>query len=710
MKLIYPDRVSDYPVFLLPALLSAGGICAADWLYPLLADRGPWAAGVWGIAGLSAVLLTAGWNKRTVLAWAVSLMFFWMGGVRLVTVRNAYHCDWPEERPLTLRVAVRSVSKVKAKSWQAEVQVLRGPYAGRRIRAGLTRRAGEELWPGDELLLRAVVEPPRSSGNPGSFDYARWLRLHGVEGTAFCYANSWKRVGTAEPLSWPVRFLRWRQQLVSRYAEYFDGEALGVMAALTLGDKSLLTASTRDVFSESGTSHLLALSGLHLSILFGSLLWLIYRLPARRLRRWLTAALVPCIWLFVLLAGAPLSMIRAAIMLSLVLLARTLGRSAFAPDNWALAALIILLIWPQALFDVGFQLSFLSVAGILTVSPHIPRIVLFEKSDERHRSGRGNGVRIGEKALTAAVNFFFGLIVISLCAQVATAPLVAGVFRVLPLYGVPAGLIGIPVAHVLLTGGLLFFFFPPVAVVLRPVFRFLFDSLSFLADLPFSSVPCSPSPGVVFLCYGLLLVLYVWWRRRDSRWMYGAGCLVAGLGVMVVADRFVHPLRPQMVFYQVYGAPALHCISSARESYLWTTRSEICEKRLSRVAATFWKNEGLAPPCLLRADTVAKGLHYVPHVLTFHDWRVGLLYERLPAVAKGPLPVTHLFLVRGYDRPLQEALRVFRPDTLVLDASLSDFYRLRYRHEADSLHLPLHDLRGDGALVLVGEKGFGRRG
>lgn len=702
MQRIYPQRAPARPALLLPVLLLMAGIGVADMCVPPVSACGmsrlAWLleAGLLCAAGLA----VAGWRRRGWLAVVASVLFFVAGGVRLMTVRESASYDWPSERALTLRVLVRRVTRIKAGTLQADVQVQTGAYAGRRLRAGLIREAGDRVRPGDVLLLHGVVTAPSGSGNPGSFDYAAWLRRQGVEGTTFCYRRQWRQLGAAASVPFVVRLARWRQELVERYATRFGGEELAVLAALTLGDRSMLTPATHEVFSESGTSHLLALSGLHLSILFGSFCFLLRLLPGGRLRRWLTVALLPVVWLFVGLAGASLSLVRSAIMLSLVLLGRVLGRGSSAPDHLALAAFVILLVWPQALFDVGFQLSFLSVAGILLLSPMVPRLVLFGGTRELLRRGCGRVARAGAAVLTMLANSVLGLVAVSVCAQVATAPLVAGTFGSLPLYGVVASLVGIPLAYGVMVGAVLYLVFPPAAVVPEAALRWLTDGLSFVAAWPHASVTCHPSTLTVVLCYGVLLAAYAWWRSHRAGWLYCTAVLVAAFGASRLHARLVRAELPRMVFYQTFSAPTLHVIVSAERSFLWTTRPEKARQALAGVKASFWEPNGMAEPCLLRGDTLARGLHYAPHVLADDMRRVGLLYEPLPSSEGNPLRVSHLFLVRGYNRPLREALDAFRPDTLVLDASLSDFYRRRYHREAAGIGLPVHDLRRDGALVL----------
>lgn len=622
-----------------------------------------------------------------------------LAGIRLIWNNRPGEIkeDWPDETRTMLGV-VRTVPKESAKTLQADIRLKGGRTNGKLIRVRLMRKDGaglhgdNVLQPGDIVLLHGTVEPPRNSGNPGAPDFASILRQQGVEGTLFCFANQWKRTGRTD-MTFRMKILRLRQRLVERYRTYFAGRDLAVLAALTLGDKTMLSADVREVFSETGTSHVLALSGLHLGILFGLYNFLLLGWTRRYRRIHIPLCLLGLagIWGFALLAGLPLSLVRASIMYSLMQVALLLRREVFSLNNLALAATAILLLWPQALTDVGFQLSFLSVLGILLLHPLFPRLPRFGES----RSARW---------IHHICASCYGILTVSLCAITATAPLVAYTFHTLPLYGLPASLVAIPLAYPLLFFALLFFVLPFaqawIAPVLGSLLQVLFAALEWLAGLPAACLTVYPTLAGTLLWYACILASYAFISRRRTWTGICAVLLPAVIAAIEVYDGRSHRLEPQLIFYQCYNGAALHAVEKADESYLWSTRPEQVDTALAYVKKTFWQREGLASPTPLRHDTATRTLAYTPHVLQFRGTRTGLLYERIKAAPDRPLQVNYLFLVRGWNRPLKEALELFNPDTLVLDATLSDYYRRRYTSEAESLRLPIHDLRRNGALVV----------
>ena len=164
-----------------------------------------------------------------------------------------------------------------------------------------------------------------------------------------------------------LRCLQWRQQLLARYeAQGLEGEQYAVVAAMTLGDKSALTKDVREVYAVTGAAHVLALSGLHLGIIYALLSLLVVG------RRWQMLSQLVCIlgiWAFAFLVGLSASVVRSAIMLTVYALLSLGHRDKMSLNTLAFTAILMLVVSPRSLFDIGFQLSFMAVASILLWLP-----------------------------------------------------------------------------------------------------------------------------------------------------------------------------------------------------------------------------------------------------------------------------------------------------------------------------------------------------
>ncbi|MBQ3629659.1 MAG: ComEC/Rec2 family competence protein [Prevotella sp.] len=294
-----------------------------------------------------------------------------------------------------------------------------------------------------------------------------------------------------------LRALLLRHRLLSRYRLLNVGdEQYAVLAAMTLGDKSALTNELRQTYSVAGASHILALSGLHLGIIY----FLLMSITGRRRRSWLVQLLlVLCIWAFAFVTGLSPGVVRSATMLTVYAIFSIGGRDRMSVNALCLTAIVMLLINARSLFDVSFQLSFASVFAILLFLP------LFEGI-------QGPDFRFRHPFL----NKLWSLATVSLAAQMGVAPLTAYYFGSFPTYFLLTNFVVIPAATVILYGTLCALIFPPLGTLLGWVVKLLNAFLDIVAQLPLASIT-NLHPTVVQVClyyavigclYGILHKLY----------------------------------------------------------------------------------------------------------------------------------------------------------------------------------------------------------
>ena len=395
---------------------------------------------------------------------------------------------------------------------------------------------------GDVLLAEVRLRLPRNWGNPGEFDRRRRSFLRGVyvRGSVSDAARLFC-LGTAEGFG----FRRWVEGLREGIAGFLDREpdvgTRGLLKAWLLGDRSEIPPATDAAFRRSGLAHLNAVSGLQVSLV-ALLVCAGLRALARCFSRILVlgwadraaaAAGIPFVVLYVFLTDCPVTAVRAGLMAALVAGSLVLGRAHAGWNGLALASLVIVLWDPAALFSVSFQLSFAAMAGILLAlsrwfAPPWRRAV-------RQEPGPEGTLRRIERAAWV-------LLLVSLAALLATAPLTAVYFnRVTPLALLP-NLVAVPlVSWVATPAGL-------AAAVLSPVSRSLAGALLGLAGAAtrltvavaqvFSRVPgaClvtgTPTLPEILLFYAALLLLC---RRSGSKWRgrMVAACL-AGVILLIV--------------------------------------------------------------------------------------------------------------------------------------------------------------------------------
>lgn len=386
-------------------------------------------------------------------------------------------------------------------------------------RYGYPARSGSWIDGGERYRIPVRLRPQPSSGNPGGFDYRRWLfRQHIV-------ASGYVR-GHVEPLSdeWSGWLDRWRSDLRYRLAhEVHDPVGRGLMLGLGLGDRSALPRTDWMLLLATGTNHLLAISGLHVGMvagLFALLAGGVWRrtryceaIPAQRVAA--MAALMAA-WAYALLAGLSIPTERAAIMLTILLSGVLLARRWRSLDLWLLAAMLVLLVDPFAPLDVGFWLSFLAVLVIILWVVRRQHQPLWRR-----------------------------LIELQLILTLALWPLVWGFFDRIAWASLPANLLAVPlvswvVTPLALVSLVLAAVVPTSLDVLAQPIAFLghvlFGYLGWLnVYLPQSHWPSPPLILLVLTVAGVVLLLQP--RRWPGRW----------LGVFMILPVLLYrPGRPPM--------------------------------------------------------------------------------------------------------------------------------------------------------------------
>ncbi|MBO7109927.1 MAG: ComEC/Rec2 family competence protein [Prevotella sp.] len=288
-----------------------------------------------------------------------------------------------------------------------------------------------------------------------------------------------------------IKALMLRERLLSRLrVNDDDDEAQALIAAMVLGDKSALTPELRNRYSITGASHVLALSGLHLSIIY----LLLTRLTLGRRRSWLIQIVVlTAVWTYALLTGLPTSLIRAATMITVYGLFSLGGRRRASLNILCFTAIIMLLADSSALFDVGFQLSFMAMLGILLFTPLMESWMSARWMME-HR----------------ILSWVLSLLMVSVAAQMGTAPLVAYYFGRFSTWFLVTNLIVIPLTTLLLYAALASFILPVIGGVAVTIAHVMNKALDTMTTWPLASIEgLHPSVLQVAMCYVVVAAVYV---------------------------------------------------------------------------------------------------------------------------------------------------------------------------------------------------------
>lgn len=375
--------------------------------------------------GLAAAKLRTEWTRAPVLTRQLSNADV-RGFVELVEPRPG--------RGQRITLNVRSLGALEARERPKRVRVR-------------TMSTLKDLKPGDAIRLRATLAPPSAPALPGGYDFARSAWFLGLGAVGYAMAKPVIDTEAGPPpasLQFWAAIERVRQSIGATITASLPGETGAIANALITGERGGISEGTNNAFRDSGLFHILSISGLHMVIMAGAAFytirfvlalfpWLALRYP---IKKWAAAGAAMAALGYLLISGSSSATVRSWIMITIMFLAIMLDRPAVAMRNIALAALGILVVMPESLHDLGFQMSFAAVVAL---------VATYEAIRARQREREGGGRHLIMRVLL----FFGGIVLSTLIASLAVAPLAAYHFHKTQQFAILANLIAIPLCEIL---------------------------------------------------------------------------------------------------------------------------------------------------------------------------------------------------------------------------------------------------------------------
>lgn len=464
---------------------------------------------------------------------------------------------------------------------------------------------------GQQLYCGLEVEQPGISVHPADFPLRRYLSSQGIWGTARLSEEQLRYTEKKTDVLAPLGDFK-AHCLFKLEKAFPDPTVRSILAALSLGDRSALEDDDQAIFQTAGTLHVLAVSGLHVGllygILFGVLQWSLSRIiPQQQLRQILILSLtLSGVWGFALLTGASPSTFRAAVLFTLFGIGQLAQRRSGGKNAWAATAFILLLYNPYWIDSVGFQLSFAAVAGILWIYPAIRKVIQWK------------GLIGGKLA---------DLVAMSLAAQAGSLAPSWHYFGIFPTYFLLGNLVGVPVVAVWLCSCIVLFILPDFSW-LEPVWNGLSNAIhiwlhwmDLAGQLPFSRInlPELQLP-LALLIFGTSLLILPLWVQRDVKHKIGYATGLVFITVLCIPI-YGKALKPGLPELRVSGSQENWLISLCTGSTVLPLAGEIPED----------------PPIVLRSSLGATAFDPIRKIHGTHAIHPGPAYQAHPV--DGLLPV-----------------------------------------------------------------------
>lgn len=405
----------------------------------------------------------------------------------------------------------------------------------RRVRLSV-RMAPEGLFPGHWVAMLAVLMPPPEPSSPGGYDFGRWAYYQRIGAVGYAYGKA-KPIASIRPVTFgeglSARVETLRNRMTVRIRSVILGQEGAISAALITGEDGSIDHDSQDAFRNSGLSHVLSISGLHLALAGGFFFWVLRALlaavPAIALRypikKWAAVAALAGAGIYLLISGADSPAVRSYIMLAVMFSGVLFDRPALSMRSVALAATLILLWKPESVIAPGFEMSFAAVTGLIALAEW-----------ESVRRVRNPEAFTAPGIFARGRRYVAGVALTSIVAGLATAPFAIFHFDRASQYGLIGNLLALPIV------GLVIMPAATAAMVLMPFgldrwalvvmgkgVGAMLAIARWVANLPGATamVPAWPEATLLLVVTGGLWIAL--WRKR-WRWL-GAAPIVAGLVV-----------------------------------------------------------------------------------------------------------------------------------------------------------------------------------
>lgn len=679
----------------------AAGILLEWYLQP--AERYCWmilSAGLITLLGFFYIPLFRRFKLGLLPGIAVSISFLALGGIitRYHDVRK--NPDWighnyKTGEPLIVNLDEPLVEKERSHKAVAKINYIirqgrQVPVQGRIIlyfrkdTTAFTDTLPPGLCYGARIIFRKPLQEIKNSGNPGGFDYKRYSLFRGITHQVFLKPGEYEILpGLAEdPLKKII--LASRQEILDILRANIPGEReLGLAEALLIGYKDDLEQGLVQSYTNTGVVHIIAISGLHLGLIYWLLGLLLKPFGKNRKIRWLRPLfIISGLWAFSFLAGAQPSILRSALMFSLIVLGEGLGRKNSIFNSIALSAFLLLCINPYWLWDVGFQLSYAAVLSIIIFMKPIYNWFYFPN-----------------KLLDLA----WKLNAVTLAAQILTIPLSVYHFHQFPLLFFVTNFLAVPLSSVILLGEILLCiiaFIPGAALLLGKAISGCIRLMNTWIE-KVEQLPASLWDGLqITLTQSVLLFLLTagisWWLMEKQKKGLVLGILsLLGFTVLRTFSFIQRNNQQKIIVYNVPRQTAVDLIDGRNAVFLGD--SILLEEG-------FLRNFHLKPSHTLHRTGPAghiAGLKKKGDYILFKGIRVLLIDEPLSFPATKNKERIDLLIItknpRLYFSKLVTALNIRQ---VVFDGSAPAWKVNYWKKDCDSLRIPCHDVTLKGAFVM----------
>lgn len=542
----------------------------------------------------------------------------------------------------------------------------------------------ENLQFGDQLIVESYINPVKHSGNPNTFNYKRYLSFQEIYHQTYIKSGSFKIVDHNKGPILKLLSNKIRNKLLNIYRQNeITGDEFAVLSALTLGYKQELNPEIRSAFSSSGAMHILAVSGLHVGIIYIILIRLLFFLQRNKYGRILQSSIIILLLFFyAFLTGLSSSVLRATLMFAILGFGKMFVRQTNIYNTIFVSAFVMLLANPYSITDVGFQLSYMAVFSIIFFYPKIYSFI--------------------------EVNHFFAdkiwqLIAVAIAAQIGTFPLTLYYFNQFPVYFILANIFIIPIAMILIYAAVSLFllsFSDLIIDYLAPVVKYITVALNFsvktISELPFSKIyPVYIDTFTMFILILSVLTISFFIISRRLKFLRLFILFLLIVPFYNLAIKYIKSKEAYFIVYNIPKVSAIDFVKNGKNRLYINQKSTIDSNIIQYNIFPFWQKQKIRQPEIYDQEKKRYNIYHYNN-----QSFVQINNDSLRSFYAGKkLDVDYMILSESPDITIQELTEYFSFKQLIFDRS-NDFYVInRWKEQSKALNVDYYDLAEQGAFI-----------
>jgi len=547
---------------------------------------------------------------------------------------------------------------------------------------------------GDILLIHALPSAVKPPQNPDEFNYQRYLAHKNIFHQSYVKHDQWIRLSGGQGMPLKTFATALRQKLLHIFEEnHVSGREYAVISAILLGQTDKIDPELIKDYSGSGAIHVLSVSGMHVGLIFLSLSILLSFLDKIKNGKPLkTIIMLTAIWFYALLTGMSPSVIRAATMLSFIITGKSLKRDADTLNILFASAFFILLFNPLLIADVGFQLSYLAVGGIVLLNEKITKI--FSPSNY-------------------LLNKLWECTAVSLSAQLITTPLSMLYFHQFPNYFLLTNVVVFIFAAVVMYAGIfviLVSFIPYISSISAQILVYLVYGMNkcigIIEDLPYAvsrgiHLNISECLLIYLLFFTVLLLLF----NKSKHYALMAMTLIFLLFTSFTYTSYQQLKQQKFIVYAIPKTSALEFIKGKQQLLLADNSLMKDEQKFGFHIQNHHTACGIHSRNFLPLNEAVSnetlGLFKQHHFIQFFHQRMAVINEWKQAQHSATkMKLDYLILSENVNTSIQHLLRVFDAGLIIFDSSNAKWKTEQWEKECIVMHQPYYDVVEKGALVV----------